>query len=290
MSHRPCPLFKIAIFAISILLLACSNAPPVSKVNQHLADAKNSLKSSDFDGALSNLDKAIKSAPDESSRQQALVLRTALVTAIADANKQMAEAYYIGAKQPSAQPHSSSFFKMRSDYYRTANSSLMDAMQMVMDQRSKLSSNGMPMNVDFPGFTGTNPGMARIKSGQLISDSDRLSAELQAERNAFAVVLSEIGGAGQDPDKGQQLFSSGKVDLDSRVYIIELSDNFLETGDMFDFRGLNQPDRQRTVDQVVRGNLDVSKKLLAAKPDKVLEERNKKLEADCDSRLKKLTK
>lgn len=67
MSHRPWSFLKIAIFAISILLLACSNAPPVSNVNQHLADAKNSLKSSDFDGALSNLDKAIKSAPDEPS-------------------------------------------------------------------------------------------------------------------------------------------------------------------------------------------------------------------------------
>jgi hypothetical protein len=47
---------------------------------------------------LRNLDKVIKGSSDESQRQQAIVLRTVLVTALADANKQMAEAYYIGAK------------------------------------------------------------------------------------------------------------------------------------------------------------------------------------------------
>jgi hypothetical protein len=61
----------------------------------------------------------------------------------------------------------------------------MDAMQLVTDQRSKLSADAMPRNVDFPGFTGTNPGMARIKSSQPVSDSDRLSAFLsQATRLA----------------------------------------------------------------------------------------------------------
>ena len=56
------------------------------------------------------------------------------MTALADANKQMAEAYYIGAKQPAAQSHTGAYYKMRSDYYNTAHSFLMDAMQSVMNQ------------------------------------------------------------------------------------------------------------------------------------------------------------
>lgn len=106
-----------------------------------------------------------------------------------------------------------------------------------------------------------------------------MSAELQADRNALAVVLSEIGGAGQDPDKGQQMFSGGKVEIAPRVSIIELSKDFLQRGAMFEVRGLNEPDRLRTVNEVVRGNLDVAQKLLVAKPDKDLEARVKKIQA-----------
>jgi Tfp pilus assembly protein PilF len=286
MPHRPWPFLAMAI---SLLLLACSSAPPASNTNQRYADATISLKRSDFSGALSNLDKAIKSAPNESLRQQAVVLRIALATALAEANKQMAEAYALGAKQPIAQSHAGPFYKMRSDYYNTAHTYLMDAMQTAMDQRSKLSGASMPLEVSFPGFTGSNLALNKIKSGQFVSDSERLNAELQEDRNALAVIFSAIGGAGQNPDKGQQVFSSGKVEIDPRVYIIELSNSFLQTGTMFEFRGVNKPDRLRTVNEVVRGNLDVAQKLLDAKPDKDMEVRVKKMQADCDKTLKKST-
>lgn len=284
MPHRPWPFLLIAV---SVLLMACSNAPPTSLTNQNLIDARTSFKSSDFNAALRNLDKAIKSAPDESLRQQAVVLHVALVTALADANKQLAEAFYTGAKQPAAQSRSAPFYKMRSAYYNSANSFLMDAMQSVMDQRSKLGGETMPIEVSFPGFMGTIPGLTKVKSGQMVSDSERANTELQAERNALALVLSGIAGAGQDPNKGQQVFSSGRVDIDPRVYLIELSNSFLQTGAMFEYRGLNEPDHLRTVNDVVRGNLEVALKLLAAKPDKDLEARVKKLQADCEKALAK---
>jgi hypothetical protein len=104
----------------------------------------------------------------------------------------------------------------------------------------------------------------KIKTGQLVSDSEGLNAELQADRNAFAVVLSGVAGADQDPNKGQQVFSSGTVQVDPRVYLIELSNIFLQSGAMFEYRGLNSPDRLRTVNEVVIGNLDVAQKLLDA--------------------------
>ncbi len=280
MSHRP--LFLLA--AVSVLLFACSSSTTTSETTP-IVDARNSFASSDFSAALRNLDKAIKTAPDDATREQAIVLRTALVTALADANKQMAEAYYIGAKQPVAQSHSGPFYEKRSDYYKTAQGYLMDAMQSVMDQRAKLTNTPMVVEVSFPGFTGNNPGLVKIKNGQLVSDAEGLGSELQADRNAFAIVLSEIAGAGQDPNKGQQLYTSGKVTVDPRVYIIELSNSFLQSGAMFEYRGLNAPDRLATVNQVVRANLDIAQKLLDAKPDKELEARLKTLQLDCTKAL-----
>ena len=261
----------------------------MSTGDQHFADARNNIKSSDFIGALKNLDLTIKSATDESQRQQAAVLQVVLVTSLADAEKQMAEAYHAGAKEPAGLPNSVSLNKMRSDYYSDARSRLMDAMQSVMDQRAKLGASSLTIEVTFPGFKGgADPALTRIKSGQLVGDSDRVSAEVQADRNAMARVLSALAGASQDPNKGQLLFSSGKVDVDPRVYIIELSDTFLQIGDMFGPRGLNEADHLRTVNEVVRGNLEFAQKLLAAKPDKDLEARVKKMQADCDKALKKL--
>ncbi len=286
----PRPPWPFLISAVSILVLACSCAPPISESSKAYTEARNNLKFSDFDGALNNLDKAVKSAKDESLSQEALVLRTALVTALADANRQMAEAYYTGAQQPDAKSHSGPFYKTRSDYYSTANSLLMDAMQSVMNQRSKLSGNAIPLEADFPGFTANIPALTKIKGGQLVSDADRLSAELQTDRNTLAVILSAIAGAGQDPDKGKAAFSTGKVDVDPRVYIIEISNSFLQAGAMFESSGMNQPDRLRTVKDVVRGNLDVALKLLAAKPDQDLEARVKKMQADFDKKPKKTSK
>ncbi|MGB7845876.1 MAG: hypothetical protein WBL63_09700 [Candidatus Acidiferrum sp.] len=286
MPHRPWPFL---VMAIPVLLLACSSAPPTSNNNLRYTDATISLKRSDFSGALTNLDKAIKTAPNESLRQQAIVLRIALATALAEANKQMAEAYATGARQPAAQAHTGPFYNMRSDYYNAAHTYLMDAMQTTMSERSKLSANAMPLEVSFPGFTGTNPGLTKIKSGVFVSDTERLNAELQEDRNALAAVFSAIGGAGHDPDKGQQVFSSGKVEIDPRVFIIELTCSFIQTGAMFDFRGVNKPDRLRTVNEVVRGNLDVAEKLLAAKPDKDMEAHIKKMQTECEKTLKKTT-
>jgi hypothetical protein len=283
MRHR---LWLVCTIAIGTLLLACSSAPPVPEGNKIFGDALTTLKSSDFDATLRNLDKAIKAAPDDTAKMKAVMLRTALVAAQASAYKAMAEAYYTGAKQPKAAGRTGGFYKQRSDYYSTGASLLMDAMQSVMNQRAKLGDKTMPLEVVFPGFTGTNPGLLKIKDGQLVGDPERIGAEQQADRDELAVVLSSIAGAGQDPQKGKDAYVNGKAEIDPRVYIIELSNSFLQSGAMFEVRGLNQPDKLKTVTDVVKGNLEIATKLLAAKPDKALEARVKKILADCDKGTK----
>jgi len=286
MQHRP--LFFLTL-AISLFLVSCSSTPTTSPSEQHLADARNNFKSSDFSAALRNLDAAIKTSTDPQTLEQASILRVALLTAMADADWQLAEAYHQGGRQPAAQASVASFSKERSDYNNTARNRLMDAMQALMDQRGKLTNNPVVIQINFPGFTGgTDPTIAKIKTGVWVGDADRLAAEIQAERNALGRVLSAIAGAGDDPSKGQQVYSSGKADIDPRVYIIAVSGSFLDVGAMFEPRALNEPDHLRTVNMVVKGDLEVADKLLAAKPDKDLEARAKKMETECDKNLKKL--
>jgi len=281
------PFPAIWAIAIALFLAACQSGPTKSPSEQSLSDARISLKSSDFNAALTNLEAAMKAGNDDPAALQAAVLRVALVTALADASKQMAEAYSAGARQPAAR--SGAFGRMRNDYYGIARTRLMDAMQSVMNQRSKLGGNTMTIEVTFPGFTGgTDPAVTKIKNGQWVEDPERVGAELMADRNALARILSALAGAGQDVNKGEQLFNTGKVEIDPRVYLIELSDSFLQTGGIFEVRGLNELDHLRTVHQVVKGNLDAAGKLLAAKPDKDLEVRTKKMQDQCEKMLKKL--
>jgi hypothetical protein len=276
------------LLAFSFLLFACSGAPRVPLSEQQFGDAKNSLKSSDFKAALNNLNGAIRNATNDSQRQQALLFRVALVTALANSNEQMAEAYKAGAKMPLAYKNTTAFARARSDYYTEARAYLMDAMQSVMDQRSKLNG-PVTVEIAFPGFTGgTDPGVAKIKNGELIGDNERVGSELQLVRNSLAQVLAGFAGAGQDLNKARDLYNAGKVDVDPRLYIVVLSDNFLHIGAMFDRPNLNDADKFRTVNQVVHDNLEVATKLLAAKPDKDLETRVKKMQADCDKCLKKV--
>jgi hypothetical protein len=277
------------LLALSVLFIACSSKPSVSLSEQQLGDARNSLKSSDFKAALNNLNGAIKSANNEAIRQQAILLRVALVTAMADADEQMAEAYNLGGRQPLAHANTADFIRARSDYTVNARVHLMDAMQEVMTQRSKLDATPTTIEVPFPGFIGgTDPGLEKIKSGKFISDNERVNTELQLERNCLAQVLAGLAGAAQDLNKGREIYSSGKVEVDQRVYLVVLSDAFLRVGAIFDTRWASDPAKFRTVNQVVRGNLDVAAKLLATKPDKELEARIKKMQADCDKCLKRL--
>jgi hypothetical protein len=284
---KPRLLPRFVIF-ISLFSVACSSSPPVPVSEQRLADARSNLKASDFNAGLTNLDFAIKSAGDDPVGQQAVALRAALATALADAGKQMAEAYAIGAKEPAAQARYGPFSKMRLDYYGIARAHLMNAMQSVMDQRRKLGANPIPIQVSFPGFTGgTDPTVTKIKNGQWVPDNDRYAAELLADRNALARILTAMAGGGLEPNKGQQIFAGGKVDIDPRVYLIELSSSFMQIGGIFEPRALNEPDHFRIVTEVVQGNLEVALKLLAAKPDKDMEARVKKMQAECEKTLKK---
>jgi hypothetical protein len=234
---------------------------------------------------LRNLDKVIKESSDESKRQQAIVLRTVLVTALADANKQMAEAYYIGAKTPARQPHSGPLQNAVGLLQHRAL--LSDGCHAGGDGSTvQVGRSPLVIEVTFPGFQGTNAAMNKIKSGQPVSDNDQLSAEQQATRNALATVLSAIARAPDDLNKGQQIYNN-RVEIDPRAYFIELSNSFYQSEAMFDWRGLNQPDKTRLVNDVVRGNLDIAHKVLTAKPDKEMQARVKKMLSDCDKADKK---
>ncbi|HTP69640.1 MAG TPA: hypothetical protein VMJ35_12110 [Dongiaceae bacterium] len=268
MKARPLAILTTILY---VLLAACSSGPTAPPGTQRFLDAKNNLKASDFKAALTNLDTTIKTATDPAMKEEAYVIRVAVLTAMAEADRQMGEAYQIGSKQPAANGHMGAYLKNRSDYYNTAHSLLMNAMQGVMDQRSKLGDKPLTIELTFPGFTGSNPTLEHLKEGQLLSEGDQVQAELQADRNALAKVLTAIAGAKDDVNKGQEIYGKGKVEIDPRVYLIALSDSFLTTGAMFGSHGLNEVDHLATVSQVVKGNIEAAEKLLSAKPDKDLE-------------------
>lgn len=275
---------------LNLFLAACGGGPPAAPSGgQYLADARNSLAASDFNAALKNLERTIKAGSDQPTGQQAGVLRAVLLTALAEGDKQMADAYGIGIKEPASRASFGTFGKTRTDYYNAARARLMEAMQAVMDQRRKLGDAPIPIEVNFPGFTGAeDPALAKIKGGHLAGDSERSGAEVKARRNALARILTAIAGAGQDPNKGQAVFSKGKVDIAPAVYQVEMSGAFLRIGAIFDRRANNEPDRLRTVNEVVRDTLDLVLKSLAAKPDKELQTRAKKMREECEKTLKTL--
>lgn len=274
---------------VALLLFACSTQPPRDPTEQSLLEARKCIQVSDFNGALTSLDSAVKSGGDMPLGQQAAVLRIALLTSLAESGKQMAEAYGAGSREPAAQSRYGPFSRMRADYYGIARARLMAAAQALMDQRGKLSANPISIEVTFPGFAGgTDPAVTKIKHGEWVEDTGRLGAEVQLDRSSLARILSAIAGAGEDLSKGQQAFAAGKVDIDPRVYLLALSDSFLEVAGIFEPRGLNETDHYTSIHQVVRGNLDIALKLLAAKPDKDLEAHAQKMQADNDKILKKL--
>src|SRR5574337_959150 len=182
MRSRLCCLFSLAF---CLLLVGCTSAPPAPTPAQYFNDAKTNLRAMDYDAALKNLDRLIKSAGDQPLGQQGILLRAVLLTAMAEGNKQMADAFGIGVKQPAAQARPAVFSKMRADYYGMARARLMNSMEAVMGERAKLGAQPMPLDIAFPEFSGTeHPAIAQIRSGRAVADAERYRAELESVRNA----------------------------------------------------------------------------------------------------------
>ena len=276
------------ILSIVLAWTGCSSGPSTSPTDQAVADIKANLASMDYEAALKNLDRLIKNAEGQPIAQQAIILRTALLTAMAEASKKMAEAYREGASQPAAAARQGQLIKMKSDYYGVARARLMGSMEGVMGQRRKLSA-PMPLDFAFPDFTGADPAaVAKIQKGQWVEDGERYRAELECVRNALAGTLARLVGAGDDVHKGHALFEKGGVQIDPRVYLLELSERFYKLSEIFERRGLDDARYRRISLEVVRDNMDIVLIMVEAKPDKDLETRAKKLKADCEKALKSM--
>ncbi len=277
------------VLFVCLLMLACSGEPSKPTALPYTA-AKENLVALDYDAALKNLDKTIKAAPDEPVGKEAAVVRVALLTAMAQGSSEMAEAYGVGVKQPAARMQTGPYTRMRSDYLGMSRVYLMDAMEAVLKQRTKLSDAPLPLKVTFPDFSGTAPAaMDRIRNGMSVQDADRYRAELETSRNHMARLMAAMAGAGEDVHKGHAAFQKGAAELDTRVYLMELTAAFYKLRMIFEAKALDDVRYLRTTIEVVQGNLDVLDKLLAARPDKDLEARAKKLRAECEKALKKLT-
>ena len=281
--------FGFLLLGICLVLLACAGEPPTPTADRYFADVKNNLSSMDYSSALKNLDRLIKTAGDQPLGRQGTVLRAVLLTAMAEGSKQMAEAYAIGVKQPAAQARPAAFSKMRSSYYGMSRVWLMQSMEAAMAQRGSMPEQPQPLDVAFPQFKGSeHPAIARIQEGREVPDTDRYRAELESVQNALAHRLAALTGAGGDVNKAQAQFAKGGMQIESRLYLIEMSDAFLRLSEIFGPRALDDVRYRRTSLEVVRDNLDIALKLLAAKPDKDLENRVKKMKADCEKQLKTL--
>jgi tetratricopeptide (TPR) repeat protein len=267
------------------LLVACTSAPPPPAPEQYFGDARANLATMDFEAALRNLSRAIQVAGEQPVGQQAAVLRAALLTAMADASKQFAEACTAGAKQ--SRTHVGQFNRLRTDYYGIARGRLVEAMETVIGQRAKLTNQPVPLAVEFPGFSGTDPpALGRLQIGAWVEETERQRAELEITRNALARLLARLVGAGEDVHKGRAAFEKGGVEIDPRIYLIELSDAFLRLSKIFERGALDDPRYRRISYEAVGETLDVALKLLADQPDKQLEARAKKIKGECEKGLK----
>jgi hypothetical protein len=279
----------LPLFVLSVCLLAACGESATPTADQYFLDAKKNLAALDYEAALKNLDRLAKSAEGQPLAQQATVLRIALLASMAEATSKMAAAYGDGAGQPDAASRQSQFIKMKSDYYGIARVRLMKSMEAVMAQRSNLGEQGLPLDMAFPDFTGMDPAaISKVQKGQWVDDTARYRAELEVVRNALARTLARLVGAADDTNKGRSAFEKGGVQIDPRVYLLELSNMFYRLSEMFDRRGLDDASARRISLEVVRDNADVVLILLEKKPDKDLETRAKKLKADCEAALKKL--
>jgi hypothetical protein len=290
MMIRPRPLF--AVLLILLLFNACSSEPPkpAATAGTTYNDAKNNLKALDYEAARKNLDKTIKMAGTEPLAGDARVALIAMSFAEAHGARLLADAYDIGGRQPAAQAMTSQFRRTRTDYYTHARAHLLMAMEDFVKQRATLSDAALPVSIEFPEFAGNeNPAVNRIREGTYVADNDKERAEREAIRNEMARLMARMTGAGDDVHKGHSTFQKGNVQLDPRLYQLAVAQQIIKLSEIYAYRALDDSRGKRTALEVARDTVDNVAKMLAAKPDKDIETQAKKLKADIEKELKKLS-
>jgi len=282
-------LFAVLVLALGASCIACTAAPPPPTTEQYLTNVNSALAAQDYEAALKTLDRLIQNSGDKSLAQQGRVLRIAILTALADAKKQMAEAYELGRKEMPARDRQTDFLRMRADYYSSASDRLIPAMEGFLQQRSTLEKQPIALDVSFPAFSESEPdAMAKIKRGLWVDDDDRSRAELDRTRNALARIMTRLVGAEDDLQKAQEIFQQGDVKVNPCCYLVEMSRALVQAGEIFDREALGDSRYRRVSYEIARDNVEVALELMGAQADKQHLARAKKLKAECDKSLRTL--
>ncbi len=277
------------LLVLTLLLTGCSSGPRKTADQQFFEYAQANLERMEYDNALKNIDQMIDAAGQGPRAGQGLLTKALLLAALADGAKRMAEAYQKGSREPTAEARQAQFVKMKNDYYGIARVRFLNAMETVMSQRGKLGDQAMTLPLGFPGFSGTDaPAVKAAAGGNWVADAERYRAELETTRNALARILTAVTGAGDDLHKGQAAFQAGTVELDSRVYLVEMNDAFLRLKEIFERRALDDSRYRRICFEVIRDNMDLALQLLEKRPDEALEKKARGIKKQCEDGLKKM--
>lgn len=285
MRHRFLPL---GILTACLWLVACSSGPTKSMAEQQYDYARGNLDRMEYTAALKNIDEMISAGAGGPLEEEGRILSVVLQAAMAEAAKEMGEAYEYGLTQPAGKARYGDFVNMRSSYYGMARVYLLDSLQELMKQRGTLAKEPLKVQIRFPDFTGTAPpALSTVRSGTWVEEGTRFQAEKENIRNAFARTVARLVGAGDDIHKGHATFDAS-AQFDPRVYLVELSAQLLKVSEIFEPRALSDMRYRRTCLEVIRDNMDLAQKLLETTPDKEMEKRVKDIKGECEKLLKKI--
>lgn len=283
----PTRILPVSTLALYLLFVACAGEPPVTTAAQYFAAMKDNMAAMEYAAALKNIDFLLKAPGHEPLDLQARLLQVALLTAVADGRREMAEAYDQGRKEPAARESYSEFTRVRADYYRGARDHLIAAMETFLKHRGELESEPIPLEVAFPGFSGgESTTLARIRSGLWAGADDRQRAELEVTRNALARILTRLVRAEDDLHKGQEIFQQGNVEISPCCYLVEMSRTMVEVGKVFDPEALDDARFRRISYEIARDNVDTALELMGDQPNKEHLAKARKFKALCEKSLK----
>lgn len=283
----PTRILPVSTLALYLLFVGCAGEPPAPTAAQYFAALKDNVAATEYAAALKNIDFLLKAPGHEALDPQARLLQVALLTAVADGRKEMAEAYDQGRREPAARNLYAEFTRLRTDYYRGARDPLIAAMEAFLKHRGELDNQPIPLQVAFPGFSGSeHTALAKIRRGLWVGADDRQRAEMDVTRNALARILTRLVQAEDDLHKGQEVFKQGNVEICPCCYLVDMSRTIVDVGEIFDREALDDVRFRRTSYEIARDNVDTALQLMSDQPNKEHLAKAKKFKARCEKSLK----
>ena len=237
----------LAVLPAALALTGCGESAPPGPAKGSpewlwLAAVDN-YAAGDFEKTQDQLGDIVKS--DNPWRTRAAVWRVVMLTGMARASGDLANAYESGAKKNQAR--AATFQNPIQQYRRDARRHTIALAETVGTLKKSLGdAETVPLEFSLPpGTPSPSPDLGRVSDGTILREGPAAEAKRHTIRRGLLLETVKAVNAGDNVAKARSLFEAPPVEVPRQVFFLSLGQALFERSELFDRAHFNEPPKRK---------------------------------------------